>query len=152
MATMTQPQPTAVAGDEQDGPARSKRRVILLAVVAVVVAGAAAFLLLGGRGGATKAPPPEPGAVLALDPINVNLADGHYLKVGLALQLTAQAPEEVNGAHALDITIDLLSGQRMGALLDTDTRNATKEQLLARIEKAYPEEVMDLYFTEFVMQ
>ena len=43
-------------------------------------------------------------------PIQINLAGGHYLRIGLALQLTDSASKEIDGSKALDATIDLFSG------------------------------------------
>jgi len=141
-------------GTDQEPAPRKRGRLLILMVLAAVVVAVAGYLFLRPSGGADsqRPAPPEPGVVLTLDPINVNLADGHYLKVGIALQLTVKAPKEIDGAKALDIAIDRLSGQQMSELITADARDAAKEGLLTTIEKAYPEEVMDLYFTEFVMQ
>ena len=45
--------------------------------------------------------PPKPGEVVTLEPIQINLAAGHYLRIGIALQLTAKA-HEADGSKALD--------------------------------------------------
>ena len=52
---------------------------------------------------------PKPGDVVALDPIQINLEGEHYLRIGIALQLTA-ATKEADGSKALDATIDEFSG------------------------------------------
>ena len=63
--------------------------------------------------GAKPAPPkPTPGAVVKLDPITVNLAGGHFLKLGLSLQASADAGEDVSGAKALDAAIEQFTGKR----------------------------------------
>lgn len=168
MATRTAP---ALTGSAEDagGPARarggnpdktpepkapkkrSRKKLLLVAAVLLAAAGAAAYLTLGSKGPATP-PPPKPGLVLKLDPVTVNLSDGRYLKLGLALQETTRAPKDVDGSKALDLAIALFSGRSMSELATPQGREKAKAELVAQVEKAYPEEVMDVYFTEFVMQ
>ena len=40
--------------------------------------------------------------MVKLDAIQINLADDHYLKVGIALQASKDAGEELDGSKALD--------------------------------------------------
>jgi flagellar FliL protein len=128
----------------------SKKKVVIIAVaVLLVVGGGAWFFLLRGP----SAPPkPQPGAVLKLDSINVNLADSHYLKLGLALQTTTKASPDLDGSHALDIAISQLSGRKMDDLAVPAKREKAKAALVTAVSKAYEGEIMDVYFTEFVMQ
>jgi flagellar FliL protein len=144
----------AAAGTDKDKdsekPAKSKKKLIIIVVAVLALAGGGAFFFLsGGEKGPVK---PDPGVVVKLDPINVNLAGGHYLKVGMALQATKAAGEEVDGAKALDIAISTLSNRTLAELSSNANREKVKEELKKKIEKAYEEEVMDIYFTEFVMQ
>src|SRR5437764_292294 len=74
----------AAAGE---GPAKkSKKLLIVVPLVLALVAGAAWFFLLRGNGEPAKKAEPKPGVVVTLDSVNINLADGHYLKLKLALQ------------------------------------------------------------------
>jgi flagellar FliL protein len=128
----------------------SKKKLVVIVLVALLaVGGGAWFFLLRGP----SAPPaPKPGAVLKLDSINVNLADNHYLKLGLALQTTTAASADIDGSHALDIAISQLSGRAMADLAVPAKREKAKEALVTAVSKAYEGEIMDVYFTEFVMQ
>jgi len=122
------------------------------------------LLLGGGAGGvwyftkpAAAAPPPVAGAVIALDPISLNLADQHYLKLGIALQATTLVGKETpDGSKALDLAIQEFSGVSMADLSDDGKREHYKDELQEKIVKAYEEEeqehVMGIYFTQFVMQ
>jgi flagellar FliL protein len=139
------------AAPDGEKPKKSKKKLIV--IVALVVA------LLGGGGGAyfflfaSSAPAaPKPGVVLKLDAININLAAGHYLKVGLALQATTSAPTDLDGSKALDIMISTLSQRSVSELSANAAREKVKEDLAKKIEKAYDTDVMGVYFTEFVMQ
>jgi flagellar FliL protein len=89
--------------------------------------------------------------------VTVNLADGSYLKVGIALQLDAGidpkvAKEDGMGDHATDITLKQLSKHTMGGLAPPAARNKVQQQLSFDVCKAYEGKVLSVYFTEFVMQ
>jgi flagellar protein FliL len=164
LASTTAP-PKAGAGGAgeaaEGGPGKKKKRPPLLVVIAAVV------LLLGlGAGGywwfgmrtPPPPPPPEPGEVAAFEPLSLNLADGHYLKVGIALQMVAAEggghgkKEVVDGSKAKDAAIEIFSGRTMAELSDPAVRETLKEELFHRVDEAYHHEVLDVYFTEFVMQ
>jgi flagellar protein FliL len=134
-------------------PKKGKGKLIIIIVVVV--------LLLGGggaggyfyfAGGETEAPAPEPGLVVALEPITVNLADGHFLKISVALQATAEAHEEPDGSKALDLIISHFSNRSVAEFSSNEGREEAKKKLKEAVTEAYHGEVMDLYFTEFVMQ
>jgi flagellar basal body-associated protein FliL len=104
-------------------------------------------------------PSTERGGVLELDPLTVNLADGHYLKVGLALQLDQTAGADVEkakdeglGAKALDMAIAALSPKSMDQLGQSKVRDELKQKLGTDACMAYEGEVLTVYFTNFVMQ
>src|SRR5262249_10580940 len=102
-------------------------------------------------------PHTERGGVLELDPLTVNLADGHYLKVGIALQLdkatvVETAKDDGLGAKALDMAIASLSTKTMNQLADAKVREALKQKLGEDTCQAYEGEVLTVYFTNFVMQ
>ncbi|MGF1661841.1 MAG: flagellar basal body-associated protein FliL [Kineosporiaceae bacterium] len=160
-STTAPPKAGATDGGEADGggPRKKKRRPPVLVVVAAVV------LLLGLGGGGywwfgmrtpPPPPPPKPGEVLALEPISLNLAEGHYLKLGIALQFEYSAEKKVkyDGSKALDYAIQTFSGRTMAELSDPAQREALKEELEHHVVDAYAEKtpVLDLYLTEFVMQ
>jgi flagellar FliL protein len=139
-----------------EAPKKGKSKLLVMVALVLVVAAAAYFFLLKPKDAATAeaaAPPKEKGAVVALDPIYINLAQGHFLKLGMALQATKDAnAKEMDGSQALDEAIAIFSGQDMAKLGETEVRTEYKKQLVEKVAKAYDEEVMDVYFTEFVMQ
>lgn len=134
-------------------PAKAPRRKLPLLLAALVVlgliGGAAWFFLLK-----EPAAPPEPvhGEVVAVDPVSINLADGSYLRLGLALQLTEETAEEPDTSEALDLAITTFSGRSVDELTDPAAREALQQQLNDKVINTYPEEVMDIYYTEFVTQ
>jgi flagellar FliL protein len=134
-------------------PKKGKGKLIIIIVVVVLLlggGGAGGYLYFAG--GEEEAPAPEPGLVVALEPITINLADGHFLKVSIALQASADAHEEPNGSKALDLLISQFSNKSVAELSSNDAREEQKKALVEKVKKAYEEEVYDVYFTEFVMQ
>lgn len=140
---------------DEDGPKGGKKKLLIIGLVAVLAIGAAAYFLVFS-GGSAEAAAPEPGAVLEIDPVAINLAGGSYLKLGIALQFTADAAAggegaaEPNGAKALDLAIAQFSGAALG---DVQTnREAMKAALQESIAHAYEDTVMSIYYTEYVTQ
>ena len=140
--------------DGEGGAKRGgKKKLIIIAVpVLLLVIGAAVWFFLLRGGGEDKAPAPLPGVVVRMDPISINLAGGHYLKVGLALQATIDAHEEPDGSHAQDLAVSKLSGRTVEELADGAAREAIKAELVAEVTESYEHSVMDVWFYEFVTQ
>lgn len=161
MAKRTKPPADQEAADRQDAPPR-RRAPLLVVILVVLVVGAAGGAYVGGvfgGGDAQAAEPeatptvPELGPITELDAITVNLADGHFLKVGVALEHSAEAgAAELPTAPAYDQVIALFAGQTMADLATPEQRAAAKDALLARVAAVYGTDVAGLYFTEFVMQ
>ncbi len=142
---------------EDDGATGGGRKKLLVVglVAVLAIAGAAYFFLFAGSGEAEAAAEPEHGGYTALEPIAVNLAGGGYLKIGIALQLTADAGEEApDGSHALDLIIQTFSQASPADV--TGARDAFKAGLEKKIVEAYEEDgteiVMGIYYTEYVTQ
>lgn len=149
-STDVEPPAVEVTEVEAEGTTRSRgRTVLVLLLVVALVTGAAWWFLLRP---ASAEPAPEPGEVVALEPIQVNLADGHYLRIGIALQATVEVEEELEGSKALDATIELFTGRRQEDLARKPYRDELKEKLEHALEEEYHGEVMGVYFTDFVTQ
>ena len=131
-----------------------KKLVIIVAAVLVVAAAAWFFLLKPAPAEADAEPELVAGEVLPLEAISINLADGHYLKLGLALQLVegAGAHTPIEGSKAQDAAIALFSGRDMAEVGDAAHREELKAELKHTLEEAYHHEVMDVYYTQYVMQ
>ena len=143
------------AGDAPKGA--RKKLVMILAIVLVALAG-------GGAGGYFMfAPKPAAaeeklvaGIVVPLDAVTINLADGHYLKLKMTLQATDKAHEAPDGSKALDAAISLFSNMDAKELLTNEGREKYKQQLKEKVVAAYTvdkeKEIMDVYYTTFVIQ
>jgi flagellar FliL protein len=138
--------------DGAETPKKSKKMLIIILLAVVLLGGGAGGYLYFVGGGEEEVVKPEPGLVVALDAITVNLDDGHFLKVSIALQATIEAHEEPNGSKALDLLISQFSNKSVAELSSNEAREEHKKELVEKVKDAYEDEVYDIYFTEFVMQ
>ena len=150
MATTEKTQPES---EETEAKGGGRKKLLIIAVVGVLALGAGAYFFLFS--GSAKAGEPTPGIVVPLDPIAVNLAGGGYLKIGIALQLTADAGTEApDGSKALDQIIATFSQAAPADV--TGARDALKASLEKKIVDSYTEDgtemVMSIYYTEYVTQ
>jgi flagellar FliL protein len=141
--------PAAPAAPAEESKGGGKKKLVMILVVLLIGGGAGYWFFLKPK--PAGADEPTPGEVVRLDPIQVNLSGGHYLKIGIALQLTADA-HEADGAKALDATIDTFSGKSMDTLTNPEKREKLKHHLEEELEHLYHGEVMGVYFTDFVTQ
>ncbi|MGP7960208.1 flagellar basal body-associated FliL family protein [Sanguibacter sp. A247] len=127
---------------------------LIAVLAAVLAAGLTVYLVvLKPDADARKAAePPVPGAIVQLEPMNVNLAAGKYLRVGLGLQLTADAGAEFDVTRAKDAVITLLTGREVTDVATPEGREAVREALEEQLGVAYEGHVMSVYFTDFVTQ
>lgn len=135
-------------GKDAEGGGGGKKKLIMIVVLLAVLGGGGYWFFLKPSG---PAPKPVEGEVVALDATQVNLEGGHYLRIGIALQLTSTATE-ADGSKALDATIEIFSGQSVTDLNDPKERQHLQEELAKELDELYEGEVMDVYFTEFVTQ
>ena len=126
------------AEDGEEVKGGGKKKIIIAAVLVLALAGGGWFFFLrGGDAEPAALPAPVPGEVLPLDPITVNLAGGHFLQVGMALQVIEGPAHEPDGSKALDLAIALFSGKTVAELSTVEGRSKAKEELVARIKLAY---------------
>jgi flagellar FliL protein len=169
----------AAEGVEGEAPEAKKGKSNLVPAIVIAVGLIGGGKMMGGGAGAAAPAAADGtttttevvlGPVVKLDPITLNVADGHYLRVGLGLQLSADAEGGGGGgghgapaepdtsdkaghyAKALDIVIGSLGRRTYTELVATDGRTAAKDELVHLLTEAYHEEIVDLYFTEFVLQ
>jgi flagellar FliL protein len=145
--------------DSEDGEKGSRLRIVVV-VLAVMLIAAGVYMFLGN--GSSNAPASvqpvavaaiDKGEVIKLEPIFINLKNERFLKVGLALQTTLTGDDaELDGSIALDAAIEVFSNKDLEQLVTESGRAQIKEDLLTLVTEKYGAQVIDIYFTEFVMQ
>jgi len=127
-----------------------KLKLALLLVLLLAGGAIAKFTVLAPSAkAATKVP--AKGPVVAMDEMTLNLADGHYLRLKVALQMVKGASEELDTSEASQALIDTYSNQSVAQLTGDVARNRAKTTFLDKLNKIYPKKVLDAYYTEFVM-
>ena len=154
---------SADAAEAQAKP-KGKRKLVLVGLVALVAVGGLAYPKLthkkpaGGYKSVAMAVPNGP--IESLDPVTINLSDGHLLQVGVAVQLTQTADAKKITAmepRILDAVISTFSAWTYPNLLGPPGHEQARQQLEARLRSLFPPvggapQVAGVYFTSFVMQ
>jgi flagellar protein FliL len=177
--TVTEMEPVA---DTAEAPAEGKKgkkkgkkekggKSNLVPAVVLAVGIAAGGYFMGGSGGGEAAatettvePEIVEGPLLGVEPLTVNLADGHYLRVAVSLQLTDQYEDVETGEHGeellshhddtriRDSLISLLGGRGASELASAEGRDHARHELHEAANGMLDDAVMEIYFTEFVIQ
>jgi flagellar basal body-associated protein FliL len=140
---------------------KKSKKLIVLPVVVLLVAGVGYKMFL-----APKPAPPKmkiAGAVVALDKeFIVNLTDGHYGKLSVALVVDGVSAPSTSGSETTvdipeepvirSIITDDLTGLSTADLTDRTKRTAIIATILADIKKKTDEKVTQVLFTDLAVQ
>jgi flagellar FliL protein len=150
------PAPVAPAKKSRKGLAGT---IVACLLTAGISAGGAWFVLKPDAGqdaanlqALNQSVSPDLGAIIDVEPVSINLAGGHYLRIGLSLQMTEDAPEVTDTARVLDIIIGLYSGLPMDQVTSPSGRQELKADLAEQVSAAYGGQVTDVFFTSYVTQ
>lgn len=166
MATITPPKVKAggkdaagkdAAGKDADAAPRKRGKLKLLAIALAIVLAVAAggagtyFLFLAEP---AEPEPPGPGEMVPMAPQTLSLVGGHYVKVGVSLELVdgAAIAAEFDTSKAAELVIDTFSNREIESLRSNETRKRLSTELLEGVRTAYPDQIYSLYLTEFVLQ
>lgn len=160
----------AAASEDGEEGGRGGGKLKLLVGIAVLVAIGvfAGGKVLGGPAAPASATEStttttEPdGPITTVESITVNLADGRFLKLGLAFEVHHDAKYPPPGvevdeytkgfAREIDASIMVLSGFSYDQLVAPDGKVGAKAALLERLRQVSDDAIRDVLFHEFVMQ
>ena len=158
---------TAIPSADTEDDSKPRRRWVRFAIIGVVlllILGGGAYLFLKPKGAADPNKAPDMSAGIALGGMQVNLAEGHYLRLGVTFQLTktALAKAEASGlitgdatldtSKAADAIIEVFSGLPIEQVDQATVRDSLKQKLADDIAQAYNSKAVTIYYTEFVTQ
>lgn len=139
----------------------------LVPVIVLSLALVTAGYFVGGLGGGaapsaeaavpTTVPEPIVDHIVDLEAINVNLSDGHYLRVAVSLGMAAAeacggAEAEFPTAPAADFVLGTFAGRSVDELSTLAGRAEARQELEKQLQEHYgEEELVTILFTEFVM-
>jgi flagellar protein FliL len=148
-------------GGEEDKPKGKSKKSLMLIIVALIVlgGGGTAFFMLRGH---AAEPTAENGkGLIVFDPFIVNLADSggsRFLRVNLQLVVAEESEakelteEPVKLKRARSSILELLAVQKSDSLITDDGKQVLKKSILERASKALGIKVLDVFFSEFVVQ
>ena len=148
---------TGASGADQDGSAKGKRKSLKLKLIVgllVLLLGggaAAKFTVLAPKPANAAAAKPEPGPIVQLSELTLNLTGGQYLRMKMALETVKGSKPIADTTLATQLIIDQYSNHTPAELTGDAARQKAKAALLAKLQKAYPKQIMDALYTEFVM-
>jgi flagellar FliL protein len=134
-------------GKGKDKAKGGKKKLIMIIVGVLVFGGGGYYMFLKPK----PVGPPVPGEVMKLDAIQINLADNHYLRIAISLQLV-KGVKEADGSKAQDAAITVFSGLPMSEVNDPKHRELLRTELVKQLKERYEGGVMGVYFTELVTQ
>jgi flagellar FliL protein len=146
--------PAAVPSTGKDAQAKPGRKLSKKMLIIILVVLAAGGFFGYKKMKPAKPQPPEPGAVVSLDPTTLNLAGNHYLKIALDLRLVLgkASPDDFAKGLAQQLVISEFSNHTVQSLASNKARDQLQKDLAKKIKKAYPDEIYQVYLTQFVTQ
>ncbi|MGY6499365.1 MAG: flagellar basal body-associated FliL family protein [Acidimicrobiales bacterium] len=179
--TVTEMPPTAEAPADAEAGKKGKGKKdkakkdkggksnLVPAIVLAVGIAAGGFFMGSGGGDAAPVeaavvePVTEPGHVVGIESMTVNLANGHYLRVGVSLLPTSEFEVYEDKEHRFhlhpedesrlrDQIISTFGGQAPTAFTDAAGLETAKADLHRQANALFDDQILEVYFTEFVMQ
>lgn len=149
---------------EPQAPARQQRSLVLPALILAVGLVVGGFLM--GSGG-SDAPAEEhaaeegeevvPGEIVPLEPMTLNLVDGSYLRLGVAVELVEGVPggewvEHGESSKYVDAVIEKVGGWSSEQLTAEGGRGELKDVLRDAGTELFEHEFHEVYLTEYIVQ
>jgi flagellar protein FliL len=177
---MAKKKKTEEGAEEESAEKSGGGKMMPAAMISIALVAAGYFV--GGRGGGEVATTtvtsivevqkeePHVDHIIDLEAVNVNLAGGHYLRVAISIGMAAKEAKEEGGdsghgakdkdktvtteptAPAADLVLSTFSGKTVEELSTLEGRIHAREVLHEGLKEFYGEEVLTVFFTEFVMQ
>lgn len=150
---------TGASGVDQDGSGKAKGKgkslklKLAIGLLVLLLGGGAAakFTVLAPKPANAAAAKPEPGPIVQLSELTLNLTGGQYLRMKMALQTVKGSKPIDDTTMATQLIIDQYSNHTPAELTGDAARQKAKAALLAKLQKAYPKQILDALYTEFVM-
>ncbi|SOD71325.1 flagellar FliL protein [Jatrophihabitans sp. GAS493] len=139
------------AATEVEEPVKkSKKKLFIIIAVVVLALGGAGYFFLMPKSNAVAVP--KAGNIVTMDAMTLNLAGGHYLKVQVALTLVAGHEAGMETTKAANIIIDEFSNLTVPQISSKAKREALKKDLVKNLQGAYPGQIFDTDFIQFVSE
>jgi len=147
---------------EAEPKPKSKKMLIIIILAVVLLGGVGAgayFKFMKASGDAPEEKKPEEISFYEMDTLMVNLADQggkRFLKASIKFKLNSTAVGEECKAHTFqikDLVLMLLSSKESEEIFSKEDKIQLKKQILEAVNQVLTKgEVLDVYFTDFLIQ
>lgn len=151
-----------VPASEDTGKKKKKKSNLIPALIIAVALIVGAYLMKPAPAGGEakeeeKVEEVIPGEIATIESMTLNLADGHYLMLGLGMELVEGVPakefaESGETDKFKDLIIAKVGDMTVDQVSTTEGREALKETLRHGAKELYPDEFIEIYLTEAVVQ
>ena len=130
-----------------------KKVWILLLVVATVAGGGVLFYVIQ-EGKKDEQKTAASFKIMELEPVVINLSDGHYIRIAIALGYIGEESELKNKLPAInDILITTVGAMSSKELISPEGKELLKENLLLKINSVLSGvQVRNIFYREFIVQ
>ena len=130
-----------------------KKVLILLLVVAMVAGGGGLFYVVQ-KGKKNEQKTATSFEIMELEPVVINLSDGHYIRIAIALGYTGDESELKNKLPAInDVLITTVGAMSSKELISPEGKELLKENLLLKINSVLSGvQVRNIFYREFIVQ
>ena len=130
-----------------------KKVWILLLVVATVAGGGVLFYVIQ-EGKKDEQKTAASFKIMELEPVVINLSDGHYIRIAIALGYTGEESELKNKLPAVnDVLITTVGAMSSKELISPEGKELLKENLLLKINSVLSGvQVRNIFYREFIVQ
>jgi len=130
-----------------------KKILILLLVVTMVAGGGVLFYVIQ-EGKKNEQKTAASFKIMELEPIVINLSDGHYIRIAIALGYTGKESELKSKLPAInDILITTVGAMSSKELISPEGKELLKENLLLKINSVLSGvQVRNIFYREFIVQ
>jgi flagellar FliL protein len=125
----------------------------MLAILIFAGGGGILFYVLQ-KGGENEQKTAASYKIMELEPIVINLSDGHYIRIAIALGYTGEESELKSKLPAInDILITTVGAMSSKELISPEGKELLKENLLLKINSVLSGvQVRNIFYREFIVQ
>jgi len=131
-----------------------KKFLLFLVVVSIFAGGGGVLFYFLQKGKSEQQDISTSLRIMELEPVVINLSDGHYIRIAIALGYTGDESELKNKLPAInDVLITTVGAMSSKELISPEGKELLKENLLLKINSVLSGvQVRNIFYREFIVQ
>ena len=131
-----------------------KKFLLFLVVVSIFAGGGGVLFYFLQKGESEHQDISTSLRIMELEPVVINLSDGHYIRIAIALGYTGDESELKNKLPAVnDVLITTVGAMSSKELISPEGKELLKENLLLKINSVLSKvQVRNIFYREFIVQ